>query len=64
MLRWKMNLLCKVGWHHGTWVYDSGPVEFFAREDVGCAQTRICRRCGLTGVNGQNRLIHPGDNHP
>ena len=37
MLQWMSRLLCKVGWHQSTWVYDSGPVE--------CAQTSICQRC-------------------
>ena len=33
-----LKLLCKVGLHHGTWVYvtDRRP---------SCAQTRTCQRC-------------------
>ena len=34
----ELKLLCKIKIHLGTWVYDS---------DVGCSQTRICRRCGV-----------------
>ena len=38
MIKWMLNLPCKVRWHRGPWVYDSG---------VGqCTRTRICRRCG------------------
>ena len=37
MLEWLMNLLCKVGFHRGSWVYDSGTGQ--------CAQTRICPQC-------------------
>ena len=37
MLNWIFTLGCKVGRHHGSWVYAS-PDE--------CSQTRICRECG------------------
>jgi len=40
MLQRVLNLLCKVGWHYGTWGYDSGP-----EGTVKCGQTRICRGC-------------------
>lgn len=37
MPNWILNLGCKIGWHHGDWVYlDAGE----------CNQTRICRDCG------------------
>jgi len=35
MLQW---VLCKVGWHKGLWVSDSGIPK--------CARIRICRGCG------------------
>ena len=45
-----LNLLCKVGWHHGTWAFDSGP--------VNCSQTRICRRCGVQSSKDFHNVEH------
>ena len=72
-----LNLLCKVGEHHGAWFYDSDGKEVTTSDEAGwpspmpnswsdpnvrddpsrapgdasrsvtCAQTRICRRCGV-----------------
>ena len=50
MLKWVSRLLCKVGWHQGTWVYDSGPVE--------CAQTSICQRCDHQGYRIRHDVQH------
>jgi len=45
-----MNVLCKVGWHRGTWVYDADRRQFDPRYNefrmmVICSQTRTCERC-------------------
>ena len=37
MLKGILGLGCKVGWHHGDWVYASPD---------DCTQTRTCRECG------------------
>ena len=36
MLKRILDMACKVGLHHGDWVY---------REDGQCMRTRICRNC-------------------
>jgi len=46
-----LNLLCKVGRHHGTWVYDS-------KQREKCTQTRICLRCGDQGDGVRHDVRH------
>ena len=50
MLKWMLNPLCKVGWHYGSWGYDSGTVE--------CAQTLICRGCGEQSSRIRHEVDH------
>ena len=50
MLQWMLGLLCEVGWHHRTWVYNSRTQK--------CAQTRICRRCGDQGYRVRHEVDH------
>jgi len=47
-----LNLLCKVGFHYGTWVYDSD-----AGQSAKCDQTRICR-CGVQNFRVEHTVSH------
>ena len=68
-----LNLLCKVGWHQGAWLYDFEFVRawperaeseimrtHFSSKGIfqQCNQTRICRRCGEKSSRFQHYVQH------